>query len=217
MLYFFSATLNMPRKKLGTRKDSPVFHRPGIGLEEGMAPNDEKPPQPDPNPRKKTKFEQTLDRMDPEDLMNLLDESMAESLEPTDLVDPHIFKQLARKTRQWEQQFNVPDIPGYTASKEPYERKIKRFRQSLVRIIPDEATEDYARIPTSELQHDPDPGPSSNPTTMEIAVSQPDQTTDSGDFVGVGTWKFSWPSVNGLLAVVHSLSSADGHHNRRRA
>ncbi|KAG8931319.1 hypothetical protein FRC00_000813 [Tulasnella sp. 408] len=173
----------MPRKKPGTSKHQPAFSQPGILLEEVMAPHDEKPPQLDPNTRKKTNFQQTLDKMDPNDLRKRLDDFMAESLEPAEPVDPAIFKRVARKTRQWEQPFNVPDIPGYKTPKESGGRKIKRFRRSLVQIILDEATEDDASVPTPEVQHYPDPGPSTNPTATERSVFKLNQATVPEEFV----------------------------------
>ncbi|KAG9042225.1 hypothetical protein FS837_011143 [Tulasnella sp. UAMH 9824] len=177
----------MPPKTLGKRKDQPVFRRPPISLEEVTAPTDEKRSQLDPNARKKTKLEQTMDDMDPIALRNLLDQCMAESLKPTEPLDPAILKRLARKNRQWEQPFNVPEIPKYTAAREPGERKIKRFLRSLVQIILDEATEDDARVPTPEVQHHPSPGPSTDLAVMKKAVFKPDQVIDSEDFVVAGS------------------------------
>ncbi|KAG9042228.1 hypothetical protein FS837_011146 [Tulasnella sp. UAMH 9824] len=113
---------------------------------------------------------------------------MAKSLTPKEPVDPAIYKRLARKSRQWEQPFKVPEIPGCTAPKEQGERKIKRFRRSLVRIILDEATEDDdARVSTPEVQDHPYPGPSGDPTATGKAVLKPKQATDSEDVVVVGS------------------------------
>ncbi|KAG9042231.1 hypothetical protein FS837_011149 [Tulasnella sp. UAMH 9824] len=171
LFYVAWTILSMPRNKVGKRKDPPVFRKPfpPVSPDKTMvAPDDHTPPQPDPKTTKmKTIFGKTLASMDLNDLKNLLDDCMAKSLVPKEPVDPAIDKRLARNSRQWEQPFEVPEIPGYTASKEQGERKIKRFRRSLVQIILDEATEDDASARTLEVQHHLYSDPSTNPTAVE--------------------------------------------------
>ncbi|KAG8913606.1 hypothetical protein FRC00_002012 [Tulasnella sp. 408] len=181
----------MPRKKVGKRKDPPIFRKPfpaSSPEKASVAPADPITPREEKKTKMKTKFGQTLASMDPVELKNLLDDCMAQSLVPKAPVDRAIYKRLVRKTRQWEQPFDVPDIPEYSASNEQGERKIKRFRRSLVQIILDEATEDHASVPTPEVQHHPDPGPLTNPTATEKALFKLNLATDSEDVVEAGSF-----------------------------
>ncbi|KAG8931318.1 hypothetical protein FRC00_000812 [Tulasnella sp. 408] len=157
----------MPRKKVGKRKDPPIFRKPfpaSSPEKASVAPADPITPREEKKTKMKTKFGQTLASMDPGQLKNLLDDCMAQSLVPKEPVDRAIYKRLEQDGR-----------------------KVKRFRRSLVEIILDEATEDHASVPTPEVQHHPDPGLLTNPTATEKAVFKLNLATDSEDVVEAGS------------------------------
>ncbi|KAG8923826.1 hypothetical protein FRC01_012290 [Tulasnella sp. 417] len=183
----------MPHKKPGKRKDPPVFsfrrlqelNDRALQLRTQEESGNEPAPKPDPNAKKKTVFEQTLDKMDPKELRAMLDENMAKSLVPKDsepAIDPDIVKQLERKTHGWRRSFRIDRLLDPTSSTKTGERKTKRFRRSL-EALDDAASEDVS----PPMPHDSDPGPSTNPTAANKYVLEQVQATDTEDLVVVGS------------------------------
>ncbi|KAG8909764.1 hypothetical protein FRC01_006737, partial [Tulasnella sp. 417] len=180
-------------QKPGKRKDPPVF-RPGqlqklsdlaLKLKAQEESDKKTPPKPDPTAPKKTVFEQTLDKMDPQELKALLDDCMAKSLVPKDsepAIDPDIVNQLERKTHGWRRSFRIDHLFDPSSSTKTGERKAKRFRRSLEAL--DEATSGDV---SPQMPHDSDPGPSTNPTETKKTVLEQVQETDTEDLVVVGS------------------------------